>query len=375
MNNILFTRGLLWKKNVPTMLFWLLFPVVGTCLFITTASTIEEDSRVPIGIVLEDKSELATELIESIEASRLVEVYLYSEQQALYKLEKHELDSVFVIHEGFEKAILSNKRNKLISSYQTELSFAYSPVKEMIVSLVQEESGRAKAAHFILHMNEEYGNSESFTWNEINEKSKQVQLDENLLNTSFSYSNTNDIVENPSLLSWNTWGIWAIFTLLSTLFLMDWVIREKSMAVTTRFTFIKMTRFNYYLRIILLYFMLFFLFDLISIAVFTIYLKEDFSIGFLFVILTFRIMLCLLAFCLAQCFKKSSSFYGFSIMLTLILAVISGAIIPVSPPQNNLMELINPLQAFLNGKLTVLWSIIGFITVALILLRKEKSNA
>ena len=111
------------------MLFWLLLPAIGTSLFITTVTTIEEDSWVPIGIVLGDESELATKLIDSIEASKLVRVSKYSEEEGLYDLEKHEIDSIFVIHDGFEQAILSGKRNNLISSYRTELSFAYSPVK------------------------------------------------------------------------------------------------------------------------------------------------------------------------------------------------------------------------------------------------------
>ncbi|WP_042146279.1 ABC transporter permease [Paucisalibacillus sp. EB02] len=374
MMDILFTRLLLWKKKAVSMLFWLLLPVVGTSLFITTVSTIEEDSKVPIGIISEDNTELASELINSVEASELVRVSKYSVEQALYELEKHELDSVFVIHDGFEKAILSGKRNNLISSYRTELSFAYSPVKELIVSLVQEESGRAKVANFILNMNEEYKGEDNWTWEEVNEKSKEIQVDENLLNTSFSYSNTNEPVDNPSLLSWDTWGIWAILSLLSALFLSDWIIREKSLAVTNRFSFIKMTRFSYYFKNIVCYFLLFFLFDLISITVFTIYLNEAFSISFLFVIVTFRVMLCLLTFSLAQCFRKTGVFYGFSILITLILAVISGTIIPILP-QSNMIELLNPLQAFLKGDLTILWNITGIITITMVLIRKETSNA
>src|SRR5690606_38055490 len=125
---------------------------------------------------------------------------------------------------------------------------------------------------------EEYNGKESWTWDEITDKSKEIQIDENLLNTSFSYSNTNEPVESPSLLSWDTWGVWAIFSLLSALFLMDWAIREKSLAVTTRFSFIKTTQFSYYLNNILCYLLLFLLFDLINVVVFTIFLNEPLSI-------------------------------------------------------------------------------------------------
>lgn len=148
MTDILFTRLLLWKKKVISMLFWFLLPILGTYLFITIANTIQEDSRVPIGIVMEDDSDLGHHVLESITESELVQVHETTKKEALYQLEKHELDSVFIIHEGFEQAVNSGMRNKILSSYRTELSIAYSPIKEMIVSLVQEQTGRAKATEF-----------------------------------------------------------------------------------------------------------------------------------------------------------------------------------------------------------------------------------
>lgn len=377
MKDILLTRLLLWKKKRYSMLFWLILPAALTYIFITIATAIQDDSKIPIGVVIEDDSVLADQLMKSIQDSPLVHVAILSEDVAINELEKHELDSVFVIHKGYEEAILNGKRNDLISSYRTELSLAYSPVKEMIVSLVQEESGRSKAAHFIQNMSVEYNGSNSWSLDEINEKSRQVQVDENLLNTAFTYSEINMDSEETSLFSWSTWGIWAILSLLSTLFLTDWVIRERQMSVTIRYSFIKVSRVELYVKTLLLYVSLFLIFDLISLGIFVLFMEETISISFLFALVSFRIMLCLLSYSIAHCFRKVGSFYGFSLMMTLVLAIISGAVIPIQGlvPEQGIVSLLNPIHAFLNGEITFLWSVISIVLVILALVRKETTNA
>ncbi|WP_010099087.1 ABC transporter permease [Ornithinibacillus scapharcae] len=376
MKDILFTRLLLWKKKRYSMLFWLILPAVGTYLFITTVSTIQDDSKIPIGVVIEDDSILADQLLKSIQNSPLVHAMTLSEEIAISELEKHELDSVFVIHEGYEKAILDGKRNDVISSYRTDLSLAYSPVKEMIVSLVQEESGRSKAAHFIQNMAAKYGSETTWSWDEINKKSKEVQVDENLLNTAFTYSEIELVSEEPSIFTWSTWEIWAILSLLSTLFLTDWVIRERQMSVAIRYSFFKFSQMNLYVKLLLLYLVLFLLFDLLSIGIFVIFMNETISISFLFELVSFRIMLCLLSFSIAQCFRKVGSYYSFTFMLTLILGIISGAVIPIQGivPEQGIVTLLNPIHAFINGEITILWNVISIVLVILYLVRKETTN-
>lgn len=377
MIDILKTRLLLWKKKLLTMLFWLLLPVLGTYLFISIVNTIQDDSKVPIGIVVEDDSALANNLLQSISNSNLVQVYESNEKEALYKLEKHEVDSVFIIHDEFEVNIKSGLRKNIISSYYTELSFAYTPVKEMIVSLVQEESGRAKATNFILQMNEEYNGSDPWSWEEIQNKVRQVQLNENLLNTAFTYTGTSNSEEQPSLISWNTWTIWAILSLLSSLFLFDWVIKERALTVSARFSFMKVSKWSYYLKLIILYFFIFFLFDLIAIALFTLRLDQSISLRFIFILISFRLMLCMLSFGLASFFRKAFTYYWVSILLVIVLAFLTGAIIPIHQiiPEIPYVNYFNPLQDFINENLTILWGIISFLFLILTLIRKEVTNA
>ncbi|GGA86398.1 ABC transporter permease [Ornithinibacillus halotolerans] len=372
MINLLYTRLLLWKRRTLNLLIWLLLPTVGTFLFITSATTLQEDARVPIAIVLEEESNLANELLQELVTSEMIHVMEMTEEEAVHELKQHDVDSVFIIEKGFENNILNGRRNNVLTSYRTDLSFAYSPVKEMIVSLVQEKSVRAKAALFLQREFEG-----TLTFEEIVNRSKQIQLEENLLNTDFVYSNTVESTETPSLLNWNTWGIWAVLSLLSTLFLMDWIIRERELAVSTRFSFLKMTRTSYFARTLFLYIGLFFLFDLISIVVFSVFLNESISTRFILELISFRIMVSLLSFGIAQFFKRLSFYYSFSILITLMLLILSGVIVPIEGfiPKQPLLEYLNPLHAFVSGEITIVWLLISLLTVMLAFIRKEIANA
>src|SRR5699024_12372512 len=95
------------------------------------------------------------------------------------KHKKHESDSLLIIREGYENTIKSGQRNQLIQGYHSNLSIAYNPVKEMIASLIQQETGRSKAAYFIMDLSKEHSSNLSWTWDEIVETSKMVQQEEN----------------------------------------------------------------------------------------------------------------------------------------------------------------------------------------------------
>src|SRR5699024_9526077 len=163
----------------------------------------QEDTKVPVGIVLEEKSDSAIKLLDSMKKTPLIRVYETTKKDTLHKLKKHDLDSVFIIQDGNEEQIRQDSRNRLITSYQSDLSFAYSTVKEMVVSYVQQETGRSKAAHIVMELSEQYNSKKQWTWEEITDKSKIVQEEENLLNTDFSFSGTEKKVADNDFTIWN----------------------------------------------------------------------------------------------------------------------------------------------------------------------------
>jgi len=377
MIDILKTRLIYIKKQWLSLLFWLLLPIVATVMIIHVTNAIQSDTKVPVGIVLEEETDLAEEFLHSVKQSPLIRVYETTEKDALHRLKQHELDSVFIIHNGYEKQIRKGKRDRLITSYQSDLSFAYSPVKEMAVSYVQQETGRSKAAHIIQELGEQYHSNKQWSWEEITNKSKSIQKKENLLYTSFSFSNTSQTKKDEKLTLWNTWGLWAVFSVLSVLLLFDWLIKERSGNILPRFAFIRFSFKNYVLKNFLLYTILFIVFDIIAVGVFYFILNESISLSFIGSLLTFRLMINTGAFLLALCFKNVFLFYSVSFIITLFLAITSGAILPIDGLMNRheWIALLHPLHPFLSGKATYLWLSIFILLTMIWYVRKEKSNA
>lgn len=365
------------KKQWPTLLFWLLLPIAVTVIIIHTTDAVQSDTKVPVGLVLEEETGLAKDLLYSIKQSPLIRVYETNKEDALHRLMQHELDSVFILHQGYEEQIRKGKRDQLITSYQSDLSFAYSPVKEMIISYVQQETGRSKAAHIVHELTEQYNSNKQWPWKEVIDKSKAVEKEENLLYTSFSFTNTGQTNKESELKLWNTWGLWSIFSVLSTLLIFDWLIKEKRNSILPRFAFIRFSFKNYILKNFLLYTILFIVFDMIAAGVFYFLLNEPISFAFVGSLLTFRLMINAGAFLLATTFKSILLYHSVSFIITLFLAITSGAILPIDGLTNRYewITFLHPLQPFLSGRTTYLWTSIFILLTMIWYIRKENSDA
>lgn len=377
MIDIFKTRLIHLKKQWPSLLFWLLLPIGATVIIISITNSIQADTKVPVGVVLEEETDLAMDLYDSIKQTPFIRVHETTEEEALYKLKKHELDSVFIIHDGYEEQIRLGHRNRLVTSYQSDLSFAYSPVKEMIVSYAQQETGRSKAAHTVQMLSEQYNQNKRWTWEEIIKKSKSIQKEENLLQTRFSFANTEQIAASNELIIWNTWGLWAIFSVLSTFLLFDWLIKENNANILPRFAFIRFSFKNYILKNFLLYTMLYLLFDAIAISVFHTFLHEPISLSFIGAIISFRLIVNTGIFLFARCFKNIFLFYSVSFVVILFLAITSGAILPVDGivTRYKWIEHLHPLHPFLSGEIGYVWLIILSLFITIWYVRRGKSNA
>lgn len=182
MIGIIRARLMRWKKQIISLTFWLFFPCVATSLFIYGTTVIQEDSKVPIGVALEENTNKANDLLESMKENPLLQVYQVSKSEAKQRVEAHELDSAFIIEDGYEQAIIDGKRNRLLTSYLSNLSYAYVPVSETVVSFVQQETGRIKAAHTVMQL------SDRWSRDEIISKAIEIQKEENLLQNIYGLS-------------------------------------------------------------------------------------------------------------------------------------------------------------------------------------------
>ncbi|WP_188453455.1 ABC transporter permease [Virgibacillus oceani] len=373
MKGILKTRLIHWRKHWIPLLFWLLFPLIVAIGIKSVTDVIQDDTKVPVGITIEEETNAAMKLYQEIKETPFIRVFKLDEDKALYQLKKHELDSVFIIKEGYEEDIHDGERNQLITSYRSDLSFAYTPVKEMIISYIQQETGRSKAANVIQELTEHYHTNKQYSRAQIAEKSKEIQKDENLLQTSFSFSDSPvDTHKKPQLIS--IWGLWAVLSILSTLLLFDWVIKEKRTSVIKRFPFLRVSIKNYMLGNIFLYSCLLFIIDLLTLLVFN--LMFDVSIN-VWALVSFRMLITIAAYLMANSFKQTFLFYTLSFAITLLIAIGSGAVLPAMGISEKWawIENWNPIHPFLTGQITNPWLFIVILFLAITFVRKEKINA
>ncbi|WP_170138764.1 ABC transporter permease [Oceanobacillus chungangensis] len=372
---ILHTRLIHWKKQMLSILFWLLFPILATLAIVYGTNLIQQDSKIPVGIVAGDDSEIANTLYDSIKATPLIRVIDVTEAEARRLVESHELDSAFVIGDGYEQDVENGRRNRLITSYRSNLSFAYAPVSQMIISLVQQDTSRSKAAHTVIKLSN--NSTEQWTWNEIVAKTIEIQREEDLLRTTFSFANTAGADNENHVSLWNTWALWALFSILSTLLLFDWLIKEKRAEILPRFAFIRFSYQDYLFVNVCLYTMLFFIFDLLAVIVFYTYLSEPISLSLIGAILAFRLLIIMGAFIFTLLFRNLYLYYSTAFLLALIIAVISGAIIPIDGITNRFgwVALLNPIQPFLHVDYISPWHIVCIIIIAIWYVKGGKSNA
>lgn len=377
MMNILQTRLIHWKKQWVSLLFWLLFPIISTLLVIQLTNVIQDDSKVPVGIVLQEDTQLATALYDAIKETPLIRIHDLQEQEALTQLERHQLDSVFIIHDGYEENIRKGRRNHLITSYSSNLSFAYTPVKEMIVSFVQQDTGRSKAAYTVRDLGKTYGADQSWKWENVVAKSIDIQKEEDLLRTTFSFLDESQATTEHEVIQFKTWGLWALFSLLSTLLLFDWLMKENRSSILPRFAFTRFSFKRYLLKNTLWYTVLLMLFDVIAMITFRIAIHEPISLKLIAAILSYRIMLNAGAFVLATCFKHLYLYYSVSFALVLSLAISSGAVIPIDGIVNKAswLEYLNPIYPFLQMKVANIWLLLFAIWITSWYVRKEKFDA
>lgn len=334
-----------WKKQSMSILFWLLFPFIATSLIIYGTTAIQEDSKIPIGVALEEDTDKAKELYKSMKENPLFQVHQVSKSEAKEMVESHELDSAFIIENGFEQAVIDGKRNRLITSYLSNLSYAYLPVSESVTSLVQQETGRTKAAQTVMQL------SDKWSRDEIISKAIEIQKEENLLQTSMTFQTDNSLHIQKDEFILPPIGIWAIFSMLASLLLSDWLIKERGANILPRFIYMRYS-FHLYLMVnLVLYSVLFVIFDVITLCILSYLFGISLTLElFLFVIL-YRMLAQIVGFLLSIPFSTTLSYYLIAIILTLLLTITSGAIIPIQGI--TVLETLNPIYSLINMEFSI----------------------
>ena len=377
MGLILKMRFIFWRKQWVSLLFWLCFPLVVTWFVMVQFATLQADTKIPVGIVMEDESSSAQELYESIKDTPHIRPEVLSEKEALNQLQKHELDSVFIIRSRYEDSIERGSRNQLIKSYQSDLSFAYTPLRETVISYVQQDYSRAKAAFVVQQMGEAYGVTEEWSYDELINRSKEIVQEQKLLEVDFSFADAGAGKDDADDTLLQPWNLWAIITLLATFMLFDWVIKEKKASATLRFVYGKVSFKRYLLQNMLIYLFVLFVMDVVTMGVFHFLFDETISMKLLISLIGYRVMLTTCAFLFSLCFTSTYVYYTISFAIVLFTALLSGVFIPVDGIMEkwNGFSFINPLSIFLESSFVNLWLWIGIVFTALWFIRKGEADA
>ncbi|WP_252502517.1 ABC transporter permease [Sporosarcina sp. Marseille-Q4943] len=344
------------KKEWKSVIWWLLAPILLTVVVMKTFGALQEESKVPIALIVEDTSVLALQLAQEIEKNEMLSVRYMELDDALHKLKQHELDSVFVIREGYGESVLANRRNGLIEAYSSNRSFAYPAISETIMSLAQQDVSRTKAAMVIRQLFIEYGMEDKWNYEEIIQRSEEKQRNESLLKTSFSYGKQSESDEKPLELL-NGRGIWAFFTIIAAFFLFDWMIKESRPSMQVRWLYTSTSFKNHAVRMLGLYSLLTFLSDGLTLFVFHFVLQDPVTFSFILPMLAFRMTLNLFAFLFAIVYRQLFMYYMTGIAAALLLTVTGGAVVPLDALSKRAqwVEIISPVRSLMTTTVPIAW--------------------
>lgn len=354
MTTILSTRWMRWRKEWKSLLCWLLLPIVVTVLLMKSVGVWQEEMTVPIGLVVGEQTELVQQLVADIENVDLLHIYYLELHDALHKLEQHELDSVFVIREGYADNILGGRRNQLIEAYSSNRSYAYQTVVETITSFAQQDAARSKAAFVVKQLFKDANMEDEWNYLEIIESGRERQQNEALLKSTFSYLDTDSEGAEQPLSIVSVWGVWSLFVIMTVFFLFDWVVKENRPVIRSRWQFTTLSFEQYAWGTFLLYTLLLVVMDLFAAVIFSTLFDEKNAIVSL---VTFRLTINLLAFLLANVFKQLFMYYVSGVAIALLLAVVGGAIVPLEGLTRKWpwLEAASPVHALLDGTIPVIW--------------------
>lgn len=354
------------KKEWKSVLCWLLAPILLTVFVMKTFGILQDESKVPIALINEDSSPLGTQLADEIEKNEMLSVRYIELDDALHQLKQHELDSVFVIREGYGESVLANRRNGLIEAYSSNRSFAYPAISETIMSLAQQDIARSKAAGVIQHLFKEYGMEDQWNYEEIIQRSIEKQKNESLLHTSFSYGRQAGKLDGKPMELLNSRAIWAFFTIIAAFFLFDWMIKENRPSMQMRWLYTSTSFKSHAVRMLGLYSLLTVGSDVLTLFVFHFVLQETVTLSIVLPMLAFRITLNLFAFLLAIVYRQLFMYYVTGIAAALLLTVTGGAVIPLDAVSKRAewVEVLSPVRSWMTTTIPIGWLVLLLLLLA-----------
>ncbi len=201
-----------------TVLLLLVSLVLLTAMLAGMDEVKEEKSKIVIGMVNEDGSSLAEEIIASMGQKDLYQVVTGEEKELTKALKRGELSAVCVLKEGLAEAVAQGKTNHLVTIYETKNKSALL-LSDILAGIMMQEICTAKSYQTFCTYAEKTARTEALSIEEYRDFVKKLSAEDGL-NFSFDVTYMADgktAVEKPSQAVVYEQAIFAVFALMAGL--------------------------------------------------------------------------------------------------------------------------------------------------------------
>lgn len=324
--------------NIKQILFVVVLPIAFTFMFGKIFEQGHEDVAVPIALVDEDNTNFSKLVIDRLidEQSQRIDLKVMKRDGAERLFLKNDLDSVFVIKEGFQKKLLNGDEEELIDVWITESSIANGIFQEVLAGEIMRLSSSLMAADWVVQVFQQLklieAKNTALLWDEAYEFTKEQWEPNPLMNVNrIMYEGDrveNRVVKKESSLFSPYIGLWSFFTMISMIGALDWIIREKSIffprlkATKKSFAVYVMIRIGatfllYIIQSILIYFIL------------TFFIKDEWRLSLMVRMFVFTFEAFIFTLFLTTLFSKLNSYYLNSLLIIFLLSLIGGSFFPI----------------------------------------------
>ncbi len=360
MKNMIDIRLMLSKKRLIGLVVWLSVPILLTMGLFYIFNDVSDDFTVPVGIVNDSDDAEVAQIIEEIDENNLTNVRLIEAEEAARLVEQHELDSAFVFDEQFMDNLENLRRTNMIESFYSNRSLAYGAIKESIGAIVQERYGLYYAQNMINQVEAEAG-EELSTVEEVDEIIQDLIERFNLLEYQYSYYGDITPVSDDS--DMNIYMLWVLVTFFVTLFVFELIVSERGQKVMQRLAFTRYNMSKYFGYQVAILTLLLLVSDFVALFVFEFFYQQSIDI---WVFLSVRVMMILFAYLLAILIKNVYTYLLVSLFVIILVIIFTYILSPLLTLQGlEFFNYINPLHEFASGEITLYWSILLFVLVAL----------
>jgi len=324
--------------KIKLILFVVVLPIAFTFMFGKIFEQGHEDVAIPIALVDEDHTNFSKMVIERIidEQSQRIDLKVMKRDGAERLLLKNDLDSVFVIKEGFQKKLLNGDKEELIDVWITESSIANGIFQEVLAGEIMRLSSSLMAADWVVQVFQQLklidAKNTGLLWDEAYQFTEEQWEPKPLMNVNrIMYEG--DRVENRIDKKENSLfspyiGLWTFFTMISMIGALDWIIREKSII----FPRLKATKRSLAVYVMIRLGATFFLYIIQSLLLFgilTFFIKGEWQLSLMVRMFAFTFEAFIFTLFLTTFFSKVNGYYFNSLLIIFLLSLIGGSFFPI----------------------------------------------